>query len=141
MANACKDCKNNMKNFISLSHNTNWSFKHIKQKFESLNCNIQQLWFVDFILAHNSWSWLHYLPTKLYWSFAICTTQLPLLQYTVMCTIYFSALKPNHPMLIPPNLTSLNQATHNISRTRNMVSKMTMKCGLIWKPKLYCVFV
>jgi len=71
-----------------------------------------------------------------------------------MCTIYFSALKPNHAMLIPLNLTKLNQATklklrglspransHNISRTRNMVSKITMKCSIIRKPKLYCVFV
>jgi hypothetical protein len=58
-----------------------------------------------------------------------------------MCTIYFRALKPNHAMLIPPNLTNLNQATHNISRTRYMVSKITMKCSIIRKPKLYCVFV
>jgi len=44
-------------------------------------------------------------------------------------------------MLIPPNLTNLNQTTHNINRSRNMVSKITMKHSIIRKPKLYCVFV
>jgi hypothetical protein len=43
-------------------------------------------------------------------------------QYTVMwCTPYFSALKLNQGMLIPPNITNLNQATKNISSTRSMI--------------------